>query len=296
MTTQIASAALLTTATLTCQAKGGKTQATADLSAQFTMIPLTAFLQINQGILDTVSGTIKAQGVSRWNNYTSWSNFGDYRGVLSEIIWTAPLIDVGELKYFTISTDAEFDGTMSYEIYTSTTGVFQGEETRTTVVEGDFDIAAFYGQYVYVIARVSGNELRNLNITTSSQTSTRTLRDVDTSTLAGTISSRAIPLSRPVSRVMNIVISPKTTTAYAVDLYVSNTATSEVLIPMVVSKADSEPYFVTDYIVTDYFVEGSTPSFVLYGLDNQARNGIVDINLEVLPRQIMTAGNIVTIA
>jgi len=295
MTTQIAAAALLTTATITCQARGGKTRATADLSAEFSMVPLTAFQIINQGILDTVSGTIKAEGVSRWNNYSSWSNFGDYRGTLAEIVWTAPLIDVGEIKYFTIATDAEFDGTMSYEIYTSNTGVFQGEETKTTVVEGDFDIAAFYGQYVYVVARVSGSELRNLNITTSSQTSTRTLRDVDTSTLGGTISARAIPLARPVSRVMNIVISPKTTTAYAVDLYVSNTATSEVLIPMVVSKADAEPYFVTDYIVTDYYAEGSTPSFVLYGLDNQARNGIVDINLEVLPRQVMTGGNIVTI-
>jgi hypothetical protein len=296
MTTQIAAATLQTTATVTCQAKGGKTQATVSISAEFTMIPLTAFQIVNQGILDVVTGTIKADGVSRWNNFGSWRNFGDYRGVLSEIVWTAPLIDVGELKYFTISTDAEFDGTMSYEIYTSTTGVFQGEETKTTVTNGDFDIAAFYGRYVYVTARVSGNELRNLNITTSSVTQTQTLRDVDTSTLAGTISSRAIPLLRPVSRVMNIVISPKTTTAYAVDLYVSNTATSEVLIPMVVSKADAEPYFITDYIVTDYYVEGSTPSFVLYGLDNQARNGIVDINLEVLPRQVMTGGNIVTIA
>jgi hypothetical protein len=295
MTTQIAAAALQTTATLTCQARGGKTRATADLSAEFSMVPLTAFQIINQGILDTVSGTIKADGVSRWNNYSSWSNFSDYRGTLAEIIWTAPLIDVGELKYFTISTDAEFDGTMSYEIYTSTTGVFQGEETKTTVIEGDFDISAFYGRYVYVTARVSGNELRNLNITTSSLTSTQILRDVDTSTLSGTVSARVIPLARPVSRVMNIVISPKTTTAYAIDLYVSNTATSEVLIPMVISKADSEPYFVTEYIVSDYYVGGSTPSFVLYGLDNQARNGIVDINLEVLPRQIMTGGNIVTI-
>jgi len=296
MTTQIAAAALLTTATVSCQAKGGKTQATVSISAEFSMVPLTAFQIVNQGILDTVSGTIKAEGVSRWNNYSSWSNFSDYRGTLAEIIWTAPLIDVGELKYFTISTDAEFDGTMSYEIYTSTTGIFQGEEIKTTVVEGDFDINAFYGRYVYVTARVSGSELRNLNITTSSQTSTQILRDVDTSTLSGTVSARSIPLSRPVSRVMNIVISPKTTTPYAIDLYVSNTATSEVLIPMVVSKADSEPYFVTDYLVTDYFVEGSTPSFVLYGLDNQARNGIVDINLEVLPRQITTGGNIVTIA
>ena len=277
MTTQIASAALQVTATLACQPRGGKTRATADLSAVFSMVPVTAFQQINQGILDTVSGTIKAAGVSRWNNYTSWNNFSDYRGILTEIIWTAPLIDVGELKYFTINTDAEFDGTMSYEIYTSVTGIFQGEETKTTVVNGDFDISAFYGRYVYITARVSGNELRKLDITTSSVTQTQTLRDVDTSTLDGTISARVIPLTRPVSRVMNIVISPKTTTAYAVDLYVSSTATSQVVIPMVVSKSST------------------APTFALYGLDNQARNGIVDINLEVLPRQIMTAGNIVTI-
>jgi hypothetical protein len=185
---------------------------------------------------------------------------------------------------------------MSYEIYTSVTGIFQGEETKTTVTNGDFDISAFYGRYVYVTARVSGNELRKLDITTSSVTQTQTLRDVDTSTLGGTVSARVIPLTRPVSRVMNIVISPKTTTAYAVDLYVSHYATSEVLIPMVISKADAEPYFVTDYIVSDYYAGGGTPSFVLYGLDNQARNGIVDINLEVLPRQVMTTGNIVTIA
>lgn len=295
MTTQIAAATLQATATLICQPRGGKTQATAAITAAFSMVPVTAFQQINQGILDAVSGTIKAEGISRWNNYGSWKNFGDYRGILQEIKWTAPLIDVGTIKYFNISTDAEFDGTLSYEIYTSTTGAFQGEETKTTVIEGDFDVSAFYGRYVYVIARVSGSELRKLDITTSSLTKTQTLRDVDTSTLAGTISARAIPLTAPVSRVMNIVIVPKTTTAYAIDLYVSNTATSEVLIPMVVSKADAEPYFITDYIVTDYYVEGSTPSFVLYGLDNQARNGIVDINLEVLPRQVMTGGNIVTI-
>jgi len=295
MTTQSASAALQITATLACQPRGGKTRATAAITAAFSMVPLTAFQQINQGILDPVSGTIKAEGVSRWNNYGSWSNFGDYRGQLTEIKWTTPLIDVGTVKYFNISTDAEFDGTLSYEIYTSTTGAFQGEETKTTVVEGDFDIAAFYGRYVYVTARVSGNELRKLNITTSSLTKTQSLRDVDTSTLGGTTSARTIPLTAPVSKVMNIVIVPKTTTAYAVDLYVSHYATSEVLIPMVVSKADTEPYFVTDYIVSDYYVAGATPSFVLYGLDNQARDGIVDINLEVLPRQIMTAGNIVTI-
>ncbi len=295
MTVKIASASLTSQATIACQPRGGKTLAEATLASVFSMVPVTAFIPYAQGILDPISGTIKAQGVSRWNEYDLWSNFGDYRGRLQEIKWTAPVIDIGEVKWFTIATDAEFDGTMSYEIYTSETGAFQGEETKTTVADGDYDITAFYGRYVYVTAIVSGSELRKLNITTASTVKTFRLRDIDSSTLDGTSSARVIPLPSPISRVMNIVISPKTTTAYAVDLYVSSTATSDLVIPMVISKADTEPYFVTDYINTDYFVEGSTPSFVLYGIDNQPRDATVDITLECLPRQIMTSGNIVTI-
>lgn len=295
MTTKIASASLSVTSSIACQPKGGKTRADATLSSVFSMVPFTAFVPYADGILDPVSGTIKATGVSRWNNYVLWSNFSDYRGQPQQIKWTAPLIDIGEVKWFTIATDAEFDGTCTYEISTSETGSFQGEETKTTVVEGDYDITAFYGRYVYVTAIVTGNELRRLNITTASTVKTFRLRDIDSSTLDGTISARVIPLPQPISRVMNIVIAPKVTTAYAVDLYVSSSATSDLVIPMVISKADTEPYFITDYIATDYFVAGATPSFVLYGIDNQPRDATVDITLECLPRQIMTSGNMVTI-
>lgn len=295
MTTQIASAALTSTATLACQARGGKTLATATLLSEFLCVPATAFIPIQQGALDPESGTIKATGSGRWNDLTTWGAFTDFRGRLQDIIWTSPLIDRGEVKYFTISTEADFDGTLSYEIYTSTTGEFRGEETKTTVVDGELDIPAFYGQYVYVISRVSGSELRQLNITTSTKTIEVKLRDIDTTTLAGTATARTIALPRPVSRVMSIDIRPQITTPYAVDLYVSNTATSMVLTPMVVSKADAEPYFVNDYIATDYFLAGGTPSFALYGIDNQARDGLVDIDLEVLPRQLMTSGNLVVI-
>jgi hypothetical protein len=295
MTTQIASAALTSTATLTCQARGGKTRATAALLSEFLCVPTTAFVLIQQGALDPESGTIKATGSGRWNDLTTWSSFTDFRGRLQEIIWTSPLIDRGEVKYFTISTEADFDGTLTYEIYTSSTGEFRGEEIKTTVVDGELDIPAFYGQFVYVISRVSGSELRQLNITTSTKTTEFKLRDIDTTTLVGTASSRTIALPSPVSRVMSVDIRAKTPTPYAVDLYVSNTATSSVLIPMVVSKADAEPYFVNDYIATDYYLAGATPSFALYGIDNQARDGVVDIDLEVLPRQLMTAGNLVVV-
>lgn len=296
MTIQIASAALITTANFTCQAIGGKTLATVTLVVNSELIPRTAFLYQQQGLLDDVSATIKAQaGKTRWNDQDTWENFSDFRGQPLPIIWTVDVIDVGDVKFFTMAIEAEFDGVASYEIYTSTTGLFLGEETETSVEEGDFDIPAFFGRFVYVTVYVSGAELRTLNITTSSETQTVSLRDVNTSTLAGTASARVIPLVRPVSRVLDIDIKAIAHTPYAVDMYVTDTPTSQMLMPMVISKADGDPYFVPDYIQDLYFIAGESPSFALFGIDNIARDGLADITMTVLPRQVMTAGNMITV-
>jgi hypothetical protein len=58
-----------------------------------------------------------------------------------------------------------------------------------------------------------------------------------------------------------------------VNLYVSDTATSQVLIPVVKSK-------------------GATPTFALYGIDNDARDGVVDISIKALPRQALIGGSL----
>lgn len=295
MPTLIATASLQVQTALTGQARGGKTLATAALVVNTTITPRTAFVYQQQGILDVSSGTVKAQGDTRWNAYTTWSSFTDFRGQPLPIIWTAPVIDVGDVKYFTLTTEADFDGTCSYEVYTSETGLFRGEETELDISDGDFDIPAFYGRYVYVTAYVSGAELRTLNITTSSESRAVTLRDIDTATLGGSSSARIVALPRPVSRVLSIDIQPQAPAPYAVDLYVSSTATSTVLTAMVINKADAEPYFTVDYLLDDYLIAGESPSFCLFGIDNQPRDGVVDIQLDVLPRQLMTSGNIITV-
>jgi hypothetical protein len=295
MPTLQAAAALSQISALACRPIGGKTRADAALTSELVLFAQTAFIPNQDGELDPSSNSIKALGVSRWNQYTKWSDFTDFRGQLQQIKWTSPQIDVGEIKYFTIETDSEFDGTASYEIYTSSTGLFRGEESKYLVLSGDNDIAAFYGRYVYVTAIITGPELRRFTVTTSSETKMLRLRDIDSSSLSGSISSRAISLPEPVSRVLNVVVTPKTVTPYSVDLYVSSSATSELVIPMIISKADADPYIITDYITEDYFVSGATPSFVLYGIDNQPRNATVDITMECLPRQVMANGNIVTI-
>jgi hypothetical protein len=250
--------------------------ASATLASAFNITPITGFIAYQQGQLDSVSGTIKAIGSSRWGDVKSWSSFTDYRTTFQAIKWTSNLLDLGEVRYFTLNVNTEFDGTLYFVIHTSSTGAFRGEETETKVQDGDYNVAAFYGRYVYVTAFCTGLELKKMQIKADNTTTEINLRDVVTSTLSGSNTARQIPLAQPVSRIVDIDIKVKSVTAYAVDLYVSSSATSVVTIPVVVSKS-------------------STPTFALYGIDNQPRDGTVDITLRTLPRQVMTSGNLITI-
>jgi hypothetical protein len=136
-----------------------------------------------------------------------------------------------------------------------------------------------------------------MTTTTSRELLEFKFRDVDTSTLAGSATERVFPLTNPISKVTEFTVTPRATTAtnYAVDLYVSDTATSSILIPMNIRKDNQGDYFIADYIETDYFLAGTSVSFALFGIDNQARDGIVDISIKGLPRQVMASGNLYVI-
>jgi len=269
----------------------------AALTSAFTFLPVTGFIPYTQGIIDSQSGSIKAQGVGRWGSLknTTWSSFNSYVNTFLPIRWTSGLIDTGEIAYFNIAISSEFEGSLSYRIYVSNTGDFTGEETEYLIQDGDSNIAAFYGRYIYVTAECTGTELRQMQITTDKETVEFTYRDLDTSTLSGTSAVRTLNLDNPISLITEMVITPRAASPYAVDLYVSNTATSTLLTPIVISKAAGGNYITTDYIASDYFVSSFGASFALYGIDNQTRDGIVDISLKGLPRQVMTGGNLLVI-
>lgn len=254
--------------------------ASATLTADFTLLPITGFIPFSQGDIDAVSGAVKAQGTSSWRQLSgqSWSDFTNYIQSYASIRWTAPIIDLGAVQYFTLNIESEFSGSIYYIIYVSTTGEFTGEETEYCAVEGDYSVPGFYGQYVYVTAVVNGTELRRMTVTADTTVREYLITDVDSSTLSGSSSNRIIDLPAPVSLIKDIRIQAKAATSYAVNLYVSDTATSEVLIPVVKSKS------------------GTSPSFALYGIDNDPRDGIVDIKISALPRQAMFAGNLVVLA
>ena len=251
--------------------------AQASLSFTAYQVAKTGFIAYADGVLDTASGTVKANGTSRWGDLTSWSVFNSYITSYQTIKWTAPLLDLGAVQYFTLAIEAEFDGELSYLIHISETGAFAGEETEYYIEEGDMNVPGFYGRYIYVTTVLNGKELRRIQITANTVVKEYIIPNVDSSTLSGTNTNRVIDLPTPVSLIKDIHIQVKAATSYAVNLYVSDTATSEILIPVVKSKS------------------GTSPAFALYGIDNDPRDGIVDITIKALPKQIMYGGNIVVI-
>lgn len=252
--------------------------ASAALTSTIRITVVTGFQYYQIGYLDTATNTVKAlSGDTSWASITDWTAFTSYSSTLQTIRWTAPLIDIGAPAYFTLTADIETDNTVILDVAVSETGFFQGEETITRIVEGDSNIESFYGRYAYVTVIVDAPEIRKFRITPNFNTVEYTINDVDTTTLSGSSSERTISLPRAVSKITDIFISPQAPIFYPVNLYVSDTATSEVLIPIILDKSNT------------------APQFALYGIDNDPRDGIVDIKIKALPRMALLGGKLVVI-
>jgi len=251
--------------------------AQASLSSAFTIVPITGFINYSNGIIDIVTGAIKAQGRSRWGNIKKWSSFINYITERDPIKWTAPVLDLGSVDYFNLEVTTEFDGTLKFFVHVSETGEFAGEESEYLIEDGTSTINSFYGRFVYVTAIVQGTTLSRMSIQSSREFDTIKLTNVNTATLSGTNTARVLSLPRTVSGIYDMDIQVKAMTPYAVDMYVSNTPTSKVGIPVVVSKS------------------ATSPTIAVYGIDNQPRDATVDVTLTVLNRMVMNSGRIVVI-
>jgi hypothetical protein len=252
--------------------------AEAALSAHFSQFTVVGFYNWRKGYVDIFdvqgNGYVRPFSQGHWGLLGNWGTAASWQQELMlPIVWTSERIDIGQIKYFTLSITSEFEGSISYLVHTSDLGLFEGEESSYLIEEGNVNIPAFYGRYVYVTARVNGNQLRRMTIEANSSTYNIQLQNVDTSTLPGTPGSRTINIGRTASAIQDVKISVRAATPYAVNLYVSDQATSEVLIPVVRGK-------------------GAEPTFGLFGIDNEPRDGIIDIECKAMARQAMLGGNV----
>ncbi len=234
---------------------------------------------------DPTTGQVFPEGTTTWSGLSSstWSSWRNWNKNYNEqIVYYFGPVDISvPPKNFTFRIFTDSNAEISYEIYTSTTGAYAGEETKTVISQNQTGITGFYGvkAVIAVIAdAVAGlpiiNSIRYEYSTVGQQQ--LTFSQINTSTLDGSSSSRTLNLNANVGGITQVNIQPYEVTAYAVDAYVSNTATSTYLIPKVISSTST------------------TLTFALVGVDNQPRDGVVDINLQTLPMQYMEGNNLLS--
>lgn len=208
-----------------------------------------------------------------WGAWESWTvDTDDY------MLWRLDPVFFPAIQDFCLKITCQADGLVDYIVYTSTTGEFNGEETTTTITNGDTNVEGFNGIAVIVVAKVwktiGVNKLSGITVTTTNRTIGETISDVDSSTLTGSSSSRQIPITRSYSKITDISIDAHAVTSYDVDVYVTEYPTSTTVIPRVISKSNT------------------APTFALIGVDNKSRDGVVDIQITGLPSQYMQGNNL----
>jgi hypothetical protein len=169
-------------------------------------------------IIDQESGFAKPKSNSTWSalaNVVTWGSWTSWNNQpANSMIVVSTVQDRGTAGYFNLKTSADVTGNISYQVFTSNTGEFQGEETVSNITPNTSNIAAFYGRYYTVVANVtdpSGQiELRSLNTISTNSRFDIQYNDLDTGTLAAgpnNASSRVLPLPRTISAVTNMQVT-----------------------------------------------------------------------------------------
>lgn len=240
-----------------------------------------------KGIYDGYSGKIYPQSTSTWSGlsgttWDSWKEWAYSRD--TEIIWIVEPLYMGlSPTNVNLKITCESTGIVSYKVYTSDTGVFNGEEQETIIPNNATAIAPFRARYIQVM--VYSEEVNGITPTISeitvktelTRSSEILLNDLDTSTCAGSVTGRVLPMPVASGSIVDIKVTPhETTSPYNLDVYVTNTPTSTYLIPKIISKSIA------------------SPTIALVGVDNHPRDGIVDVVIKTMPPSYMSGNNLVT--
>lgn len=237
-------------------------------------------LPANTGYLDEAQGIVFPMDTGTWSDQTSWDTFTSWASEPADpLIYVSDIIDLGQVRSICLKIVTDAQGEVSYDIYTSSTGAFAGEETLTAIAHGATAVPSFNTRFFAVavkVAKTAGiNILRGFEITATEQTVTLNYNSLDTSTLSGTVSARTVTLSRTLSQIVSAQITAHALSpAYDFDVYITDTPTSTTLVPRIITKGTT------------------TLTFALTGLDNNDRDGLVDIHIVGMPEQYMSGNNL----
>lgn len=236
------------------------------------------------GQLDSELNQVFPSNTGTWSDLsgTTWADWNQWITKPSNpMTWIADILDLGAVKTVNLKITTDANGLVAYDVYTSSTGAFAGEEVLTTIAQGATGVASFTCRYIAVVVKVTQtqglNTLNSVELRANDSRINILLKDINTSSLSGTITGRVLALPRAVSSIIDMTVTPhELASPYTLDLYVSSTQTSTQVVPKIVSKS------------------AATPTIALVGLDNQPRDAVVDVAIWALPEQYMDGNNLTT--
>jgi hypothetical protein len=240
------------------------------------MLQTNSELDLETGfIYPNNSGTWSQLAGATWAAWTSWNNTP-----ADPLIWVTDTIQVPYNTTYNLKIETLAQGAVSYEVYTSTTGAFEGEETTTTINAGATSVPSFSGNYVRVAIKVTNTGqptlLQDTRITATDYTIDLLLNNIDTSSLAGTAGNRTLALPRSISGIINMSVSAQDVTAYTPNVYVTDIATTQFVTALVTDKT------------------ATAPKVGVFGIDGYPRDCVVDVRIRALPAGKMSGNNLVT--
>jgi hypothetical protein len=159
--------------------------------------------------LDPVTGYQIPTNSGTWANATTWGNYTSWISQPStSIVVVSDIIDRGSVGFFNVRTTADVTGDISYSVFTSNTGEFQGEEVESIFAPFTTNVSAFCGRYFAVCANVTSSsgqcELRSLGIAHTNNSFNLHFNDVVTTTLDDSEYGSVLPMPRTVGAINNI--------------------------------------------------------------------------------------------
>lgn len=141
-----------------------------------------------------ISGNADTWGTlsgSTWASWNRWNN--DNTGVSVQLD-----DDLGTVSVRTATLQISLQGTPTYSLKISSTGVFGGEETTISFVTGTAVSIPAGRYYRWTVTVAEGStgvipEIRRFSTEYGTNVATEFLRSVDTATLGGTVSGRLVP-------------------------------------------------------------------------------------------------------
>ena len=159
--------------------------------------------------LDPTTGFQIPTNSGTWANATTW---GSYTSWISQpstsLVVVTDIIDRGSVSFFNVKTTADVSGDISYSVFTSNTGEFQGEEVESIFTPFTTNAPAFLGRYFAVCANVTSSsgscELRSLGIAHTNNNFDLHFNNISTEDLDLGEYGSILPMPRAVGAINNI--------------------------------------------------------------------------------------------